>query len=495
MEKLKNTGVKEQVLNIFKKHWLFLIAFALMAVYLKMSGPMNNWSGDAASIWTTIKSYHSDNVVSSYVLYKGFASVYPYVWFYDLSLWLGVGEFFFVKLYHCFLFAYIATIGFPYLMSKLLKIQPKTWRKCILLVILFVLWQPNQAFTQIMVDLPSLAYFLLAINSALKISDSKGKKRFGRYLYTGLLIGLNTCISGQYSVASLCVILFILIKTVPLHVLKEKAKRIGALACIIVMFFSMGAVRLCNTQFEKNVVDPLRAQGEWIPTGDTWLKIGFTRLLGVQRSGLGTQLPDNRGLAIVSDVYGEENYEQIHQDMVDGKVPLTMGEYFKLAAKYPMDFVTRYANRVFLALSPDGGALHFIPLFIAYSALFLAFLSIMKRCKSVKQFFSPNLLIILSFVFAIAALVVLNIEIRCLMQLQGLVLAAAILDDTLWDGLKGFGAQVRECWRKKSLRILGDKKFPYAFFIYCIFMVFCFMHIASIYEITGIDPSIVLFSW
>lgn len=493
MEKKKDLQARKQILNIGKKHWLFIVVFVLMALYLQSTGPMNNISGDAASIWHTIKSFHSEDIVPSYVLYKGFASVYPYVWFYDLSVWLGVGEFFFIKIYHCLLFAYISTIGFPYFISRILKVKPKVWQRCLLVIAFFYLWKSNLAFNQLMVDLPSLGFFLMALNSALKIEASTGKRRYGRYLYTGLLIGLNFCVSGQYSLPAILIVLFVLIKTIPLNVIKEKAKRVGALACIAILLVSAGAVRMCNVQFEKNVVEPFRAQGEWLPTGDTWIQIGFTRLMGVQRSGSSIKLPDNRGLSIIKEMYGDD-YEKVLQDMIDGKMPISIGEYFSIALKNPVDFVTRYANRLFLCLSVDNGSPHVIPLFISYTCVFLAFLSVLKRCKTIKQFFSPTLILILSFIAAVAALVALNVEIRCVMQLQGLVVGAAILDTTLWDGFKQLWLQVKHCWQEKSLRILGEKKFPWKFLLYCVFMIFCFMHIASIYETVGVDPAI-LFRW
>ena len=353
---------------MLKKYWLFFAAFALMAVYLKLCGPMTNVSGDAASIWETIKSFHSGEIVPSYVMYKGFASVYPYVWLYDLSVFFGVGEFFFVKLYHCALFAYISAVGFPYLMQKLLKIDHKTWRKALLVVVLFLFWRYTRVFNQLMVDLPSLAYFLMLLNSALKLNVQKTLRCVGRYLYTGLLVGLNMCISGQYSAAAWCVVLYVLIKTVPWRFLKDGAKRAGALLCAAVLIVSFAAVRFCNIKFEENVIDPLRAEGAWIPTGETWLQISFMRRLGVARNGNGVEIPDNRGLAIAKDLFGDE-YEEKYEQMVKGEIQLTIGDYFKLAAKYPMDFITRYVNRLFLIISPDDGGLHIIPLFFALSLI------------------------------------------------------------------------------------------------------------------------------
>jgi hypothetical protein len=477
------------LIGVLRKNWLFFFAFAGMAVYLKITGPMNNVSADAADIWKTIKSFYSGDIVPSYVLYKGFAAVYPYVWLYQLSLLFGVGEFFFIKLFHCLLFAYVSTIGFPYLIEKLLHIKPKIWRKALLVLLLFWFWKSNHAFDQLMVDLPSLAYFIMLVNSALKISLLNGKRSYGRYIYTGLLLGLNLCISGQYTAAALCIILYIIIKTIPFKVLKEKSQRWSALICVIVMLISVALVQAGNKQFEESVTNPLRKEGAWIPSGQDWLEYGFTRLLGVQRSWPGPTIPDYRGLSIAKDLYGDQ-YEEMYKRMVAGGVSLNIGQYFTLVSKYPIDFLIRYGNRLFIALSPDGGRLSFTQLFLAYTLLFTALIIFKNHCKTAKHFFSANILIILSFILAIAASIILNIEMRFVMQIQGLIYAAALLDDSLWNGLKAFWETVKQCFVKKTLQSLANKPLPYLFALYVVFMFFCLMHISSQYEMLGVSQEI-----
>lgn len=491
-------NLKGYIKNILRKHWLFFVAFMGMAIYLKLSGSMVSWSGDAGSIWTTIKSFPSGNIIPSYVLYKGFAAIYPYLWFYQLSQFFGIGEFFFVKLFHCILFAYMSTVGFPYLVENLLHVKAKVWRKALLMLFFFWFWKGNHAFDQLMVDLPSLAYFLLLVNSALKISKFNSEclniRRIGRYIYTGLLIGLNMCVSGQYTAAAICIILYLIIKTVPLKVLKEKAKRLGAILCIIVLVVCLEGVRLYNGYFEDTVIDPMREQGIPIATNQQWLECDFMRLIGIGRNSPGPTIPDNRGLSIAKDLYGDQ-YGDMYQKATAGGVSLTIGQYFKLVAKYPLDFLVRYADRLFFAFSPDGGRLSFSHLFLAYTLLFVPFVIFKKRCKTVRQFFSAKILIVLSFVFAIAASIILNVEERFTMQIQGLIYALALLDDTLWDGFKCFGRTIKECCTKKTLRGLGERKFPFSFIVYLIFILFCFSHIASLYSSIGIDPANVLFSF
>lgn len=486
----ERSNIKPYLLGLLRKHWLFIMAFILMAAYLKTTGPMTNISGDAAGIWETIKSFAGEGeIVPSYVLYKGFASVYPYVWLYKLSLLMGLHEFAFIKLYHCLLFAYVSAVGFPYLIEKLLKIDTKNWRKAVFIVLIFLFWKSNLAFSQLMVDLPSLAYFILLVNTALKVTAFNNKRSYGRYIYTGLLLGLNICLSGQYTLAAMAVLVYVLIKALPRNVLKDKLKRFGALTCAVIVIISMLGVRAYNGHFEKTVINPLRASGAWIPTGKQWVTIDFFRLIGVQRAGTGLSIPDNRGLSILKDLYGDQ-YEQAYEAALNGAIGLSYIEYIKLVLDYPLDFLTRYANRLFISLIPDGGSPNFTRLFLTFTFLFSSFLSLIKRCKNTKQFFNKDGLIVISFIFAVVPLAVLTVELRCVMQIQGLIYAVGILDNQIWEGFRSFGKVVNQCWIKRSVRILGERPFPYTFFTYLIFMIFCFIHTASLYELIGVDPAI-----
>ena len=61
---------------------LFVISFWFVLYQLVQRGTMIDISGDAADIWKSIKTFGTDDLYPSYVLYKGFDSVFPYVSFY-----------------------------------------------------------------------------------------------------------------------------------------------------------------------------------------------------------------------------------------------------------------------------------------------------------------------------------------------------------------------------------------------------------------------------
>jgi hypothetical protein len=81
------------------------------------------------------------------------------------------------------------------------------------------------------------------------------------------------------------------------------------------------------------------------------------------------------------------------------------------------------------------------------------------------------------------------------MQMQGLIFTIAILNNIVWDGVKKFGLWLGQCWKVKAVRDLSTQPFPYAFVFYLLFVIVCFTHIATLYELRGIDPSIILFHY
>lgn len=469
---------------------LFIFAFSIMAFYLLPKPDMLLGGADATSIWATITSFHSKNPIPSYVLYKGFLSVYPYVWFYNFSQLLGVDSFFFIKLYHCVLFAYIAAVGFPFLISKLLHIELKTWRTMLLIVLLFWVWQFNYALSMLMIDLPSLAVFILCINGALKIAEKGVDTPKLYFVYEGCILGLCMCFSGQYFLSAICVLLYILIKTIPPTVFRDKALRVSALIAVVCLVIGIVPTKAYNMYFEKTVVQPFRDAGEWLPTGKQWAQSGLTRLIPEYKYD--PIIPNNRGLAIIKDFEGE-NFEKAINSITAG-VAYHPQQLLRIYTTHPVDNITSWLNRLFLGLSPDNGRRSILQLFVAYTALYTCLLVIGKKCNSIKEFFSPAFLIVFAFVLAALIPSLLRIEMRYMMALQGLIFAVAVLDNIIWDGIKSFGIMIMQSIKERSFANLGDKAFPYTFAIYLIFLFICLMHFAALYELIGADPTAILFT-
>ena len=166
---------------------------------------------------------------------------------------------------------------------------------------------------------------------------------------------------------------------------------------------------------------------------------------------------------------------------------MTPTEYLSLFFKYPADFILNYLNSFFLVLSPDGGAFNFMPLFIFYSLCYISLYIGITRCKTWKEFFSPFFLIGFSFLWSTVPMLVMNIEQRTCLQIQGLIIALAICDDTVWNNIKVTKGNLLKS--KKQYQI------SYPFVFYILFLIICFLHMATLYETIGSDPQTILINF
>lgn len=442
-------------------------------------------SGDACDIWQTITSFYSEKIYGSYVLYKGINSVYPYVWLYQLALCLNVDELFFVRVFYCVVFSYVGAVGFPNMIELMTGKKTKGYRRCLCIILMWYFWSFYYVLTELMIDLPCLMYFVLLINAALKISRNDTK--WFRYAWMGILVGLCMSASGQYTTPAVCVLIFILwntIKMIKKHSERTRQIRRGMLY-LALLVICMGAVLYSNTMFEETIVNPLRQEGAWIPSGNDWLEAGFVRFRENYRVGNKAEaIPSNRRAAIFSDYYGAD-LEGMYADKM-----LPAAEYVGLFMKYPIDFALSYLNSFFLILSPDHGDFNVIPLFIFYSFVFVAIFIGIKKCRKWNQFFSSLFWIGFSFLWATVPMIVMNIEIRNCIQIQGLIIALAVCDDTLWDGVKQCVISIKEKGKREA-----SGQIPYTIVCYLVFVVICFVHMATLYDNIGAEPDKILIRW
>lgn len=467
----------------------FAFAFILMARLLDPQPNMLMGGGDVTDIWNTITSFRSKNIYPSYVLYKGFLSVYPYVWFYELSNLLHISPWFFIKLYQCLLFSYVAGVGMPFAIKKILKIKIKGYRQLLLPFILFSLFKSTMALTTMTVDLPSCAFFILAVNAALKIAGKDRKKAILLlYLYAGLCIGICMCLSGQYSLSAITILAYIIIKTISKQSLKDKAKRVIIILSVIILAFGVISVKSYNNHFEKTIVKPMRDNGAWLPTGSVWLNLGLTRFIPKYEWAI----PSNRGIAIIKDDK-KGNFEQEYKIMQNGGNLYTTKQLLKLIEKNPVDFIVKWTNTFFVSISFSNGTNSVTHLFISYTSLFICLYLIFKRIKTWRKLFCADVLIPIAFIFSIAAIIVLQVELRCSLSIMSFIVAVGVLSDIFYVPFRKIGSVIISIIKKTP--ISNDiKKIPYAFVIYLIFMLICFTHYGTIMEITGSDPVRILFT-
>ena len=168
-------------------------------------------SSDATDVWNTIVSYYSGDVYPSYVLYKGFLAVYPYVWFYRISEMFNLDAFIFVKIYYAACFLYITLIGFPYVISFLSNRPINYFKHLVLCATLFFLWEYTKVLSQFMIDLPNLTYFMIGVNLVIFIYRNLNKSKWYHFILAGLFLSSSSTLTGQYIVASILLILVVMI--------------------------------------------------------------------------------------------------------------------------------------------------------------------------------------------------------------------------------------------------------------------------------------------
>lgn len=467
----------------------FCFAFALMIWLFTSNKTMGiGYSGDVTDIWKTITSFYSGNIQPSYVLYKGILSVYPYVWFYELSKIFGVGSWSFIKIFHCFLFSYVSAIGFPYIVSKLLRIEIKFWRRILLILLMFILWKPNGALQYMMIDLWSLFLFVLAASAVIKLSEKDLEHHKIFTFLVGLILGFASLGSGQYFLPAIILTLYVLVnKFLPSNI-KNFSKKSAAFLSFIILFSGIMIPRAYDNHFEKTIVNPMRENGAFIAKGVEWAELGIGQAKRRYSLFWEPTIPNNRSLAIIKQDKGDD-YENFAKNGVYNKK-----EVLHLILKHPVDFITSWCNGFLLTVSMHGEHRSVLCLFISYTALFLALYAVFKRCKNLKDILSKKLLIILSFISVIIAPCLNHFEARYVIAFQGLFLCLAFLDNIFWEGLKRFKLFLKRLFSKSEHLDFKNLKFPYPFVIYLLFVIMCFTNYAALIENVGVDPSI-LFNW
>lgn len=469
---------KEPVSSISKRDLLqsvclFLFAFLLLSIYLLDRSPIIG--GDASSIWQSIVGLAEGTPVGSYVMYKGFMSCYPYVWFYKLSKLLGLPTFFFLKAYHAALFAYITTIGVPYVVRQLFHHKPRWWQIIPFTVIVYILWQPTSALDQLMVDLPCCAFFFFSVQMAIRLG--KPHKRYGATVaLAGLFCGLNATVSGQYGLAMMCILFYSCIRIFLLKNKLQSSKR--CVFYILLMLLAYFAPYVLQAVFMDTVVAPLVAAGAFIPESGWWLQRGL--LLMFDRVENFPMLYIARGKAILESIYGSPEAAAAAQVAADTQ-GWSVGTWLLNFARYPLDYLAIMLNRAFICVTTDARSGNVAHMITGYTLLFVTIVEMIRHAPTIKSAFKLDTLLILSALLTIIPLLPLPVEARCTISFQGLIFGVAlmgpILEDTaigIVNGLKGF---LRGEIKPKEFK---GYKFPWTFLIGIFFVWVCLTHYGDI---------------
>jgi len=470
----------------------FFISFYLVGDYIFPSTVSLLQSGDAHSIWQTIISFRDESIKSSYVLYKGFLSVYPYIWLYELAVYLELDHFLFIKIYHAILFSFVAAVGVPYIVSRILCLNIKLYKNIVFVVILFFSLKFTLIFNALMVDLPTWAFFVAAIGSAILALNLDYPKKIFVLVVSGVFVGLTLCSSGQYSLAGYLLMAYVFVSIFGGKGILGNILNIKLIALFGVFLIAVAIPKIYDSYFEESIVQPMRDRGEWLPTGQQWLTNGMTRLMPHYKFGY--QNENNRALAILKQTEGDkfsERYERIKQ----GGGEYSVEEYLGMVRANPLDFTVMWAAKTFLAVSFDGGKVRVSHLLISYTALYVCLYLVFLKCIYFRDLINRNSLIFLSVIGTIAAPVFLSIEMRYIVALQGFMLGFSIHQEKIFSNIKNYIMCINNRGDKFGLGRMNGLAIPYPAIFYVIFLIVCFTLYGALLEIHGSDPDMVLYRW
>lgn len=459
-------------------YFIFFVMTFIFFVWLYSIGSMTSISGDANDIWKTISTWYEQDTYVSYVLYKGFAAVYPYVWFYKLAMFLGINEFTFVMLYHAMLFSYIVVFGIPKIIKELTSWEPKWWQVMLMSFFFFWAWKGSNALQEIMVDLPSCATFVLSINCALNIRKAKNKWIWG--ILAGILTAISTELSGQYLLAGLCVFVLAIFYNF-LYDGSRKQKIFGLFALVV----SFMLIKIVGYIFDNIIIMNI-TNGIGISSGTAWMERGLIYMINIPRMN---DLHSTRGDALLWSIYGKETGNELWELSQAGGYAWTIKEYLQIVLRYPLDFILQYVDRFFLCLSIDTGVNAFHSLFIGYALVYMSVLTIVKQNSSCKMLFRLNNLIIFSALLSVVPVLVLSVEPRYALGLQSVFFGIAICGPCVPRFISRVITNLRE--HKK----LQEYKFPWHFLLGLLFCLLCIAFYNSFFCQSDLDVNKILMNW
>lgn len=469
---------KATICNTIKKIYPIIGIIVLMSIYLI---PKENMivGFDSEEVWKSVQSWFTGERYGTYVLYKGYQALYPYVWLYQLSLIFSVNEWLFIKIFYILLFAVVSTILFPRIAERLFGFEFNSIKSIVLGVLLFYFWIGTGALNGLMVDLPSLFYFLLLVDLALGLYK-KRQRGIAYFVFLGISLGLNFGGSGQYTPAALCIIIFLVVdfkKNKKEYFEQEKF-------WFKLLFFIFAAIGLYifNRMYMSVVINSMTYDGGEIQTISDWMSTEYIRQSAYYK-GPPTTIWGKRDLEIIKKNFGANSEQWLAIEQGEF-FPLGIKQYIGLILNCPVDFLVLLFNRVIILFSPDGDGPAVLQLFLFHSCLFICGFFVYLRCKKWRDLFNVKIWIVLAFLAAIADPLLFTPEMRFVISLQGLVVAIAI----------GYICPSKERIYNALIYKKGDIKefrLNYTVLCYLFFIVMMMSYIALLYE----NSARILFEW
>lgn len=427
-------------ITVLLKHMIpFLFAFLWCFSCLMTFDNMTEDSQDAQNIWKTITSYYSDDMYVSYVLYKGFFSVFPYVWLRQLAVLLHCGEFFFIKIFHSLIFAYISAVGFPAILESTTDRKAAVRQKIFYIGLIFCLQRFNLSYNTLLIDLPYLFWFTLMLHIYTMLKH-EASCSFGKYLLLGLSIGCCTCFTGQYKFAAVLTGGMALYDLVRLHSSLKKAPKTGR---AVILFIMILITLSAEAAFQKEVVEPLRQREDtWLPTASSLVQYQFSKADPNSIYGYkGLAIKDYQIMAIAETE--NPQYAELSE------TPEILAEYLRVGLKHPGEFLVSFANKFFMVFACDNGGFSLFYYWLSYSLLFCG-LWVLYRNKTILKTKKHILILIL---LSAAVPCITHVEPRYVMAAQNFMFGLVIFDD-------GFRNEVGIAVRRFQCKVFGKGLMP-----------------------------------
>lgn len=463
-------AVKKILLN---KYFIFIVAFTIMFIYLLPLSDLTGGTSDAAESINVIKTFFATNKYHSYVMYKGIYAFLPGVLCYNIANCLNISWLLLMKIFHSLGFAYISTIGMPYLIEHLFNKKSTIIQKYIFILLFFIMEFEN--FVYISVDFCSAALLILCINSIIKIISEKETK-LKRIIITGLLLGICTCLSGQFLPSAVVLIIYFLYLIIKKNIYNKKT--------IIVLFlflfiFSLLITKGIDKLYEAKVITPYRESGNWLPTGSEWISSGFTaNMLIVNYPRM---LPDNLGLGLIQ----KENidYDRAYRGEA---IFHSKRDMISMILKYPALFCIRWTERLYLGLindnsnyvvKPRPGSLLLNIIFMT-TVVYAFWLECKNKFKKISNIFSFDMLIIISFILSALVPSIGHVENRYYLAMRTLILGVFCLSPYLPRVVNS----IRDFFKKYKNETILNYKINYNVVTYFIFVVLSVLIYAALYQ-------------
>ncbi len=158
--------------------------------------------------------------------------------------------------------------------------------------------------------------------------------------------------------------------------------------------------------------------------------------------------------------------------------------------RYPLDFLVLTLDKAFMCVTTDAGNGNLRHLLVGYALLYMTILTMVKHTQSIRSVFQRKTLIVFATLCTILPLVVLTVEARCTISLQGLIFGVALMGPLLENGGWAIITTAKRLVKGEiRLRDIPQCAFPWELLIGIFFVWVCLTHYGDLmaHTYSGLD--------